>query len=88
MRGSQSQYETQIKKWNFKKRAKREDWKILNYKIGKRKQQGKDTILYSEGSLMSQLKSQKELSRQGYLSFVESLQWDGGKHFDVVRRIC
>ncbi|KAI9683458.1 MAG: hypothetical protein M1822_005998 [Bathelium mastoideum] len=72
---TKSQYENQIRKWKLRKRSKGEDWKTLSYKIEKRKQQGKDTFLYFEGSLMPERKRQKELSRQGYLSFRESLQW-------------
>ena len=84
MVGSKSGFETQLKKWEFKKRSKGEDWKALNYKIEKRKRQGKDTLLYHEGSLMPHKKRQKELSRQGYLSVTESLHWAQGEQFEIV----
>ena len=54
---SKSQYETQFKKWDFNKRKKGEDWKIVGYKTDKRKQQGKATSLYFNGSLMPQKNS-------------------------------
>ncbi|KAH8700390.1 fungal-specific transcription factor domain-containing protein [Talaromyces proteolyticus] len=60
---SKAMYERQLKKWGFHKNLKGNDWKIIQYKIEKRKRDGKRTDVYIRNTLVPEKKVKKEISR-------------------------
>jgi hypothetical protein len=66
-----AQYEKKFKEWGFKKNHTKEDWRIVGYKVGQRKRAAKESNVYLDHELMPRKKLQKEISRQGYMSFTE-----------------
>jgi hypothetical protein len=74
-----AQYEKKFREWGFKKNHTKDDWKIVGQKIGKRKRTGKESAVYLDSELMQRKKVQKEISRQGYMSFTEQYNQAYGK---------
>jgi hypothetical protein len=66
-----AQYEKKFREWGFKKNHTKEDWKIVGHKVGQRKRAAKESNIYLDRELMPRKKVQKEISRQGYMSFTE-----------------
>ena len=65
-----SQYETQLKKWDFKKYATGtapRDWKAVNYKVEKAKKRGKQPQVYWQGQPVND----KVLGKHGFLTSFE-----------------
>jgi hypothetical protein len=79
MRSRKAQYEKKFKEWGFKKKRSKDDWKIVGQKIGKRKDMGKESNIYLDMELVPRKKVQKEVSRQGYMSFTEQYNQSQGK---------
>ncbi|KAH8821774.1 hypothetical protein F5884DRAFT_102070 [Xylogone sp. PMI_703] len=71
---TKAQYEKKFNEWGWKKYRKREDWEILARKM--RKRNGKKTAIYIDGKETSMEKVQKEISRQGYTSFIKQFNQD------------
>ena len=67
-RGSKSQYEHRLRKWGFRKNFTRDEWRAIHYRIDIRKRLGKDSDLYVGGTLISQRKLRKEISRNTCIS--------------------
>jgi hypothetical protein len=79
MLSRKAQYEKRFKEWGFKKNHTKEDWKIMGHKVGKRKRAAKESDVYIDGEMMPRKKLQKEISRQGYMSFTELLNQAHGE---------
>lgn len=78
MPNSKAQYERRLGKWGFVKKTTKGSWQIGSHKIEKRKKEGKDTLVYRDGVLVPPDKVTKEISRQGRLTTLESLQMANG----------
>lgn len=61
---SKSQYERQFKAWGFKKNLTSTDWGDIAHRIGKRKRQGKESMIRFNDAIIASKKVKKEISRQ------------------------
>ena len=77
------QYEKKFKEWRFKKNHTKEDWRIVGYKVDKRKRAAaaKESNVYLDQELMPQKKLRKEISRQGHMSCTEQINKARGEYF-------
>ena len=75
------QYEKKFKEWGYKKNHTKEDWRIVGYKVGQRKRAAKESNVYLDQELMPRKKLQKEISRQGYMSFTEQFNQAHREYF-------
>ncbi|EKG17330.1 hypothetical protein MPH_05396 [Macrophomina phaseolina MS6] len=73
---TKSQYEGQFRKWNIRKNLRKghaeQHWKLIKWKIEKRRKQGKETDVYMDGALLQSKKVKKEISRYS-ISTMEGL---------------
>lgn len=71
-----AQYERRFKKWGFQRNKKSADWKIIAFKVTKRKREMKETEVRIDGDIIP-TKKLKELSRYGYeIAFPHHFQGD------------
>jgi hypothetical protein len=74
-----AQYERYFKEWGFRKKRTKDAYKVVRQKIESRKKRGRESDVYLDGELMPRKKLQKEISRQGYMTFAEEFnQAQGG----------
>ncbi|KAH7047421.1 hypothetical protein B0J12DRAFT_121308 [Macrophomina phaseolina] len=73
---TKSQYEGQFRKWNIRKNLRKghgeQHWKLIKWKIEKRRKQDKETDVYMDGALLQSKKVKKEISRYS-ISTMEGL---------------
>ncbi|MCJ1342795.1 hypothetical protein MMC31_000984 [Peltigera leucophlebia] len=62
-RASKAQYETQLKKWDFRKNMTSKEWDYTILHIRKRKLDGKESDVYFNGSKVPEKKLKKQMSR-------------------------
>jgi hypothetical protein len=77
---SKAQYEKYFKQWGFRKKRTKKDWEIMSQKLETRKRKGRESDVYLEGELMPMKKLQKEISRQGYMTFAEQFNQAQGAY--------
>ncbi|KAL5084611.1 hypothetical protein Trisim1_011612 [Trichoderma cf. simile WF8] len=72
---SESSYQRKLREWGIRKnRLGKENWKVIDYKIKKKKQQsGKTPQVYIDGKLCPPQKVRKEIARQAFCSTIEKL---------------
>jgi len=58
-----SQYETQFKKWNYRKNLTASEWQYVQHSVRKQKLQGKDSIVLLEGRIVLEKKIKKARTR-------------------------
>ena len=75
---SKGQYERHFTKWSFRKNTNDKHWKIVSYKLAKRKRDGKDSNVYYHNQLLPPKKVCNEVSRHGYMTTSERLRSDRG----------
>lgn len=63
---SKAQYETRLKKWKFRKYAKKDEWRTLDRVLKVRKAQGKDTEVVLYGERVTPEKVRKEIMRHRF----------------------
>ena len=78
MHRSKAQYEGRLQRWGFSKKTSKESWQIGAYRVKKRKDHGKETLVYREGVLIQPDKQAKELGRQGHMTALESAKMANG----------
>lgn len=60
---SEAQYETQLKKWDFRKNMTKKEWDYTLLRMQKRKFDGKESDVYFNGSKVPEKKVKKQMSR-------------------------
>ncbi|MCJ1349153.1 hypothetical protein MMC31_007389 [Peltigera leucophlebia] len=60
---SEAQYETQLKKWDFRKNMTKKEWDYTLLRMRKRKFDGKESDVYFNGSKVPEKKVKKQMSR-------------------------
>ena len=60
---SKAQYETQLKKWDFRKNMTNKEWDYTLLRMRKRKFDGKESDVYFNGSKVPEKKLKKQMSR-------------------------
>jgi hypothetical protein len=83
MSSRKTQYEDTFDEWGFRKNRKKDDWQIMARKLDKRKRGGKESNVYLEGQLIPTKKLRKEISRQGYMSVIDQLNWAQGRYIQA-----
>ena len=73
-----SQYIGKFKQWHIKKNLTNEEWKFIDRKLRKRKQEGKESDIYFHGKLIPDKKVKKETSRHAPPTFQQP-QFSGKK---------
>lgn len=87
---SKPQYERRLAKWGFIKKTTKESWQIGNYKVKKRKDERKETLVYRDGVLVPPEKAARELTRQGHMTAIESAKMELGRYsvLRAARVVC
>jgi hypothetical protein len=81
-----AQYEKKFKEWGFQKNRTKDDWKAVSQKVGLRKRTAKESNVYIDGELMPRKKLQKEISRQGFMTFAEQFNQAQGELLKASKR--
>jgi len=71
---SKAQLEYKLKKWDFRKHLRQEDWRSIDYKITKRKREGKESHVIFSGAIMNPEKVKKEINRHREVSIFNRLR--------------
>lgn len=66
-----AQYERYFREWDIRKNRAEDDYKVLGQKIEMRRKRGRESDVYRDGELMPRKRLQKEISRQGQMTFTE-----------------
>jgi hypothetical protein len=68
---SPAQYERHLKKWNFRKNLKNQEWIFVHYRVAKREKAGKLSNVYFNRRLIPKEKVRKETMRHYFPTIQE-----------------
>lgn len=83
---SKAQYELHFKKWGFRKNLTKEEWRVVDHKIGKRKREHKESEVLLDKFLIESKKVKRATLRYGSAPTAIKLQLQGN-HIRVIPKL-